>query len=281
MWKGRPIFITHRYLTIFLIAIFELSPVVCVFSFKDFVAQYSAPDLMTEAEIKSFRAEVEQKKAESKMSGSPQTTTAPAPTVSIPNLAQQIPPQDPPVPTKEESMGEEDPPQEEAMEDVQADGGSAEVENLGDSGNSGEEKVAAQGQESMDVEPCPPGAEAEGVEVSLEEIKEAWVESRCDLLATASEELNRRRPFEECIKRPYFHTKPLDAVQLQAWSKYLDYMESLQDASAETITVYERCLVACACYPGKGMSHLRLAVLPLVAILLCSIFCVKPSLLRR
>lgn len=233
------------------------------------MAQYSASDLMTEMEIKTFRAQVEQKKAESKMSGSPQAATAPAPTVSIPNSAPPVPAQDPPVPAKDEPMGEPEGTQEDTMEDVQAESHSAEVENLGDPGNAGEEKGAAQGQETMDVEPCPPGAEAEGVEVSLEEIKEAWVESRCVLLATASEELNRRRPFEECIKRPYFHTKPLDTVQLQAWSKYLDYMESLQDASAETITVYERCLVACACYPGKDMSHLRIVLLPLAAVLLC------------
>jgi pre-mRNA-processing factor 39 len=36
---------------------------------------------------------------------------------------------------------------------------------------------------------------------------------------TTREELARRRPFEEAVRRPYFHAKPLDGVQLYNWMK--------------------------------------------------------------
>ena len=45
--------------------------------------------------------------------------------------------------------------------------------------------------------------------------------------------------------------KALDAVQLTAWSRLLDYMESLGDAEASK-HAYERCLVATALYPGES-----------------------------
>jgi hypothetical protein len=51
------------------------------------------------------------------------------------------------------------------------------------------------------------------------------------------------------VRRPYFHVKPLDAAQLANWAKYLDYIEARGDAAA-TVILYERCLVACASYPG-------------------------------
>ena len=59
----------------------------------------------------------------------------------------------------------------------------------------------------------------------------------------------RRKAFEDVIRRPYFHAKPLDAAQLAAWSAYLDYMDAKGD-EAETRHLFERCLVACARYTG-------------------------------
>ena len=60
----------------------------------------------------------------------------------------------------------------------------------------------------------------------------------------------RRKAFEDVIRRPYFHVKPLDAAQLAAWSAYLDYMDAKGD-EAETRHLFERCLVACARYTGE------------------------------
>ncbi len=45
----------------------------------------------------------------------------------------------------------------------------------------------------------------------------------CARAQATREELGRRRAFEDAIKRPYFHVKPLDGAQLAAWGRYLDY----------------------------------------------------------
>ncbi len=87
--------------------------------------------------------------------------------------------------------------------------------------------------------------------VSVEEIKAAWLSQRQQLYTSSSEELERRRSFEEAIKRPYFHIKPLDAGQLVNWMRYLDYIEQ-KDDHPSTIRLYERCLVPCASYPGAN-----------------------------
>lgn len=39
----------------------------------------------------------------------------------------------------------------------------------------------------------------------------------------------RRESFEKRITRPHFHVKPLDEVQLSAWSEFLDFEISQQD----------------------------------------------------
>uniref|UniRef100_G3Q062 Si:ch211-114c17.1 n=1 Tax=Gasterosteus aculeatus aculeatus TaxID=481459 RepID=G3Q062_GASAC len=65
------------------------------------------------------------------------------------------------------------------------------------------------------------------------------------------EEEEERPPGEEepatpegtdSIKRPYFHVKPLDRLQLRAWHSYLDW------EVAEVRILFERCLIACALY---------------------------------
>lgn len=49
------------------------------------------------------------------------------------------------------------------------------------------------------------------------------------------------------IKRPYFHVKPLERCQLKNWQEYLDY-EIEQGDRERIITLFERCLIACALY---------------------------------
>ena len=102
--------------------------------------------------------------------------------------------------------------------------------------------------------------------VTNEQIKAAWLSQRQQLYATSSEELERRRSFEEAIKRPYFHIKPLDAGQLVNWMRYLDYIEQ-KDDHPSTIRLYERCLVPCASYPGEQLRPLATGLcLPLSCI---------------
>lgn len=69
------------------------------------------------------------------------------------------------------------------------------------------------------------------------------------MLQASKAERGHRQPFEDGIKRPYFHVKPLDAGQLANWSRYLDFMDKKGDAGA-AVRLYERCVVPCASYPG-------------------------------
>ena len=56
-----------------------------------------------------------------------------------------------------------------------------------------------------------------------------------------------RWAYEDAIKRPYFHVKPLERSQLNAWRNYLDFEVKEGDATRITI-LFERCLIACAFY---------------------------------
>ena len=92
-------------------------------------------------------------------------------------------------------------------------------------------------------------------EIPIEQaVKDFWVQSLTELYERTSEQLTIRQQFEDCIKRPYFHVKPLDNIQLQAWWKYLDAVCSKGD-HREIVILFERCLVACASYPEFWMRY--------------------------
>ncbi|CAL8466906.1 g6442 [Coccomyxa elongata] len=92
--------------------------------------------------------------------------------------------------------------------------------------------------------------------VREDDVKEAWL-ANCQAIYEASkEEVGRRKAFEDAIKRPYFHVKPLDGAQLLAWSRYLDYAEERGDNTITT-HLYERCLVACAQYHDFWARYIR------------------------
>ena len=59
--------------------------------------------------------------------------------------------------------------------------------------------------------------------------------------------MRKRWPFEEAIKRPYFHVKPLERVQLKNWREYLDFELSNGD-HRRVVILFERCIIACALY---------------------------------
>ena len=86
-------------------------------------------------------------------------------------------------------------------------------------------------------------------------------------------QVQARWKYEDQIKRPYFHMKPLERGQLKNWNEYLDFEIKNQegggskksktkkdgdDDSSERATVvkddeliqvlFERCLIACALY---------------------------------
>ena len=81
-------------------------------------------------------------------------------------------------------------------------------------------------------------------------LKAAWAAMREQVAARSKEGVAVIKPFESGIRRPYFHVKELDSAQLVVWSRYLDFAER-SGAREQVVKLYERCLVACAGYPGK------------------------------
>lgn len=65
-----------------------------------------------------------------------------------------------------------------------------------------------------------------------------------------------RWTFEECIKRPYFHVKPLERCQLKNWKEYLDF-EIEQGDRKRVLVLFERCLIACALYDDFWLKLIR------------------------
>ena len=76
------------------------------------------------------------------------------------------------------------------------------------------------------------------------------------------EKVQIRWKYEDAIKRPYFHMKPLEKGQLINWSNYLEFEEkqlkkqSDQDKDFTNLTIlFERCLIACALYEEFWMKY--------------------------
>lgn len=78
----------------------------------------------------------------------------------------------------------------------------------------------------------------------------AWLADHEAVYHATKAALAEVTPLLAPLKRPYFHVKPLDAIQISAWVKYLDFAEAKGDTEA-CATVYERCLVPCAAYSGE------------------------------
>jgi len=88
------------------------------------------------------------------------------------------------------------------------------------------------------------------IHITDDMLKAAWAAMREQAAARSKEGVAVIKPFESGIRRPYFHVKELDSAQLVAWSRYLDFAER-SGARDQVVKLYERCLVACAGYPGK------------------------------
>jgi tetratricopeptide (TPR) repeat protein len=70
------------------------------------------------------------------------------------------------------------------------------------------------------------------------------------------EDVDKRFRFEEKIKRPYYHARPLDLKQLKNWEAYLEF--EIGNGDHERIVVlFERCLVACANYEQFWVKYAR------------------------
>ena len=54
-------------------------------------------------------------------------------------------------------------------------------------------------------------------------IQQLILDKREKIHQKTSDLMKARWSYEESIKRPYFHVKPLEKVQLQAWRDYLEF----------------------------------------------------------
>ncbi|XP_058808980.1 pre-mRNA-processing factor 39 isoform X2 [Phymastichus coffea] len=87
-------------------------------------------------------------------------------------------------------------------------------------------------------------------------IREKIISSRRKMHKMNVNAVAARWTFEEGIKRPYFHVKPLERCQLKNWKEYLDYEIEQKDQN-RIVVLFERCLIACALYDEFWLRYIR------------------------
>ncbi|XP_043930206.1 pre-mRNA-processing factor 39 isoform X1 [Protopterus annectens] len=81
----------------------------------------------------------------------------------------------------------------------------------------------------------------------IENMRHRIIEIHQEIFNHNEHEVSKRWRFEEGIKRPYFHVKPLEKAQLKNWNEYLDF-EIENGTNERVVVLFERCLIACALY---------------------------------
>ncbi|XP_048840839.1 pre-mRNA-processing factor 39-like isoform X2 [Brienomyrus brachyistius] len=90
----------------------------------------------------------------------------------------------------------------------------------------------------------------------IENMRHRVLELRHEIFNHNENEVSKRWTFEDGIKRPYFHVKPLERAQLAIWREYLDF--EMENGSLERVVMlFERCLVACAFYEEFWIKYAR------------------------
>ncbi|XP_026743147.1 pre-mRNA-processing factor 39 isoform X2 [Trichoplusia ni] len=121
----------------------------------------------------------------------------------------------------------------------------------------GEVRDAAGAAPQLDL---PPGEDEPLDHVASEEeaqaIKERVIAARRKVHKTTGEQVAARWTFEEGIKRPYFHVKPLERCQLKNWKSYLEW-EKQHGSLKRALVLHERCLIACALYEEFWMRLIK------------------------
>lgn len=87
-------------------------------------------------------------------------------------------------------------------------------------------------------------------------IKDKVISSRRKVHKSTVSAITARWTFEEGIKRPYFHVKPLERCQLKNWKDYLDFEIEKGDRQ-RILVLFERCLIACALYDEFWLKMIR------------------------
>lgn len=125
------------------------------------------------------------------------------------------------------------------------------------------EEVRKDVSDSKGAEPddqVPPGEDEPNDHVRNEEeadaIRKIIINKRKKINKATVEMINKRWTFEEGIKRPYFHVKQLERIQLKNWKEYLDF-EIEQGDRKRILVLFERCLIACALYEEFWLKLIR------------------------
>ncbi|KAL1834876.1 hypothetical protein ACET3Z_004527 [Daucus carota] len=84
---------------------------------------------------------------------------------------------------------------------------------------------------------------------------EKYITIREEMYNKAKEFQSKIIGFERAIKRPYFHVRPLNPVELANWNNYLDFVEA-EDDFQKVVKLYERCLIDCANYPKYWIRYI-------------------------
>ncbi|KAL6117553.1 uncharacterized protein ACO6RY_15312 [Pungitius sinensis] len=85
------------------------------------------------------------------------------------------------------------------------------------------EQAEVEGEERPPGEEEPATPEGTDSEELMQKIREQVLLRRDKVYQDNEGEVRKRWHFEDAIKRPYFHVKPLDRLQLRAWHSYLDW----------------------------------------------------------
>ncbi|XP_072745375.1 pre-mRNA-processing factor 39 isoform X1 [Anoplolepis gracilipes] len=102
----------------------------------------------------------------------------------------------------------------------------------------------------------PPPHEVPPTDEETRAIREKIISSRRKMHKANVNAVAARWSYEEGIKRPYFHVKPLERCQLKNWKEYLDFEIEQKDQN-RIVILFERCLIACALYDEFWMRFVR------------------------
>ncbi|KAK7483566.1 hypothetical protein BaRGS_00025240 [Batillaria attramentaria] len=140
----------------------------------------------------------------------------------------------------------------------------------GDPDDDAELESTALGIDAPPGADAPPGLDPMVDEAEIKKVKAKIIDNREAIFKSNENEVSKRWAFEEAIRRPYFHVKPLERAQLKNWREYLDfeistgnherivYAKYLEQHSIEGVrNVYRR---ACEIHlPKKPYIHLAWA----------------------
>lgn len=122
-------------------------------------------------------------------------------------------------------------------------------------------KRASENDNSDKEDEAPGEDETEHFAISADEenqaMRENIIKEQKKIFKETEEKVQARWKYEDSIKRPYFHMKPLERGQLKNWSDYLAHEieksnSEKKDGKEGNDTgieiLFERCLIACALY---------------------------------